>query len=78
MFSRHRWDKEMMNRDEEYNRLHDHCQALGRERDALQRELNKWQGLTRMMSHFDICTSARIECNICAEARQAYVEALSQ
>ncbi len=23
----------MMNRDEEYNRLHDHCQALGRERD---------------------------------------------
>ncbi len=68
----------MMNRDEEYNRLHDHCQALGRERDALQRELNKWQGLTRMMSHFDICTSARIECNICAEARQAYVEALSQ
>ena len=68
----------MMNRDEEYNRLHDHCQALGRERDALQRELNKWQGLTRMMSHFDICTSARIECNICAEARLAYVEALSQ
>ena len=68
----------MMNRDEEYNRLHDHCQALGRERDALQREVDKWQGLTRMMSHFDICTSARIECNICAEARQAYVEALSQ
>ena len=26
----------MMNRDEEYNRLHDHCQALGRERDGLQ------------------------------------------
>jgi hypothetical protein len=25
-----------------------------------------------MMSHFDICTSARIECNICAEARLAY------
>ena len=68
----------MMNRDEEYNRLHDHCQALGRERDALQREVDKWQGLTRMMSHFDICTSARIECNICAEARLAYVEALSQ
>ena len=78
MFSRHRWDKEMMNRDEEYNRLHDHCQAIARERDWLQREVDKWQGLTRMMSHFDICTSARIECNICAEARQAYVEALSQ
>jgi len=29
----------MMNRDEEYNRLHDHCQALGRERDALQRQV---------------------------------------
>jgi hypothetical protein len=74
----HRWAKEMMNRDEEYNRLHDHCQALGRERDGLQREVNKWRGLATMMSHFDICTSARIECNICAEARQAYVEALSQ
>ena len=60
----------MMNRDEEYNRLHDHCQALGRERDALQREVDKWRGLATMMSH--------IECNICAEARQAYVEALSQ
>ncbi len=46
MFSRHRWDKEMMNRDEEYNRLHDHCQALGRERDALQRESDKWRGLS--------------------------------
>ena len=78
MFSRHRWDKEMMNRDEEYNRLHDHCQALGRERDWLQREVDKWRGLATMMSHFDICTSARIECNICAEARQAYVEAFSQ
>jgi predicted RNase H-like nuclease (RuvC/YqgF family) len=41
MFSRHRWAKEMMNRDEEYNRLHDHCQALGRERDGLQREVER-------------------------------------
>ena len=49
-----------------------------RERDRLQIEVTKWQGLARMMSHFDICTSARIECNICAEARQAYLEALSQ
>ena len=31
--------KEMMNPQEEYNRLHDHCQALGRERDALQIEV---------------------------------------
>ncbi len=68
----------MMNRDEEYNRLHDHCQAIARERDWLQRESDKWRGLATMMSHFDICTSARIECNICAEARQAYVEALWQ
>jgi hypothetical protein len=45
---------------------------------ALQREVDKWRGLATMMSHFDICTSARFECNICAEARQAYVEALSQ
>ena len=40
-------------------------------------EVNKWRGLATMMSHFDICTSARITCNICAEARQAYVEALT-
>jgi hypothetical protein len=33
MFSRHRWAKEMINPNEEYNRLHDHCQALARERD---------------------------------------------
>ena len=43
-----------------------------------QLESDKWRGLATMMSHFDICTSARIECNICAEARLAYVEALSQ
>jgi hypothetical protein len=43
-----------------------------------QLESDKWRGLATMMSHFDICTSARIECNICAQAREAYVEALSQ
>ena len=68
----------MRNPDQEYDRLHDHCQALARERDWLQIEVTKWQGLARMMSHFDICTSARIECNICAEARLTYLEALSQ
>ena len=68
----------MRNPTDEYDRLHDHCQALARERDALQRQVDKWQGLTRMMSHFDICTSARIDCNICAQAREAYVKALSE
>ena len=68
----------MRNPNDEYDRLHDHCQALARERDWLLIQLDKWQGLTRMMSHFDICTSARIDCNICAQARLAYVEALSQ
>jgi len=57
---------------------HDQLQDLRKANMALMREINKWKGLTRMMSHFDICTSARIECNICAEARQAYAEALSQ
>ena len=33
----------MMNRDEEYNRLHDHCQALGRERDGLQLQVDDLQ-----------------------------------
>jgi hypothetical protein len=64
--------------DKDYGILHDHMKAIARERDWLQKEVDKWQGLTRMMSHFDICTSARIDCNICAQAREAYVEALSQ
>jgi branched-subunit amino acid aminotransferase/4-amino-4-deoxychorismate lyase len=39
MLGRDRWAKEMINPDEEYDRLHDHCQALARERDALQRQI---------------------------------------
>jgi hypothetical protein len=31
----------MMNPQEECNRLHDHCQALGRERDFLLREVER-------------------------------------
>jgi hypothetical protein len=62
--------------DKDYGILHDHMKAIARERDWLLIQLDKWQGLTRMMSHFDICTSARIDCNICAQAREAYVEAL--
>ena len=84
MLGRHRWAKEMSRYNSNYG-SHDQLQELRvlgmevmRERDRLQIELTKWQGLARMMSHFDICTSARIECNICAEARQAYLEALSQ
>ena len=36
-----------------------------------------WRNIATMMSHFDVCTSARIECNICHEARQAYIVALT-
>ena len=68
----------MNNPDESYNRLHDHMMAIARQRDWLLIEVDKWHGLARMMTHFDICTSARIDCNICAEARKAYVEALAQ
>jgi len=57
---------------------HDQLQDLRKANMALLREIDKWRGLATMMSHFDICTSARINCNICAQARQAYVEALSQ
>ena len=31
----------MKNPDEEYNRLHDHCQAIARERDWLQLEVQR-------------------------------------
>ena len=56
---------------------HDQLQELRKANMVLHREVDKWRGLATMMSHFDICTSARITCNICAEARQAYVEALT-
>ena len=35
----------MRNPDEEYNRLHDHCQALGRERDWLLVQVDKWRNI---------------------------------
>ena len=56
---------------------HDQLQDLRKANMVLHREVDKWRRLATMMSHFDICTSARITCNICAEARQAYVEALT-
>jgi len=56
---------------------HDQLQDLRKANMVLHREVDKWRGLATMMSHFDICTSARITCNICAEARRAYVEALT-
>jgi hypothetical protein len=45
--------------------------------ENIQTEVTKWRNLALMMSHFDICISARIKCNICSEARQAYAKALS-
>ncbi len=41
MFSSHRWAKEMNDPREEYNRLHDHMSAIARERDWLQREVER-------------------------------------
>jgi predicted nuclease with TOPRIM domain len=41
MFSRYRWVKEMNDPREEYNRLHDHMSAIARERDWLQREVER-------------------------------------
>ena len=37
----HRWAKEMNDPREEYNRLHDHMSAIGRERDWLQKEVER-------------------------------------
>ena len=37
--------------------------------------MERWRGIATMMSHFDICTSARINCNHCAIARKTYMEA---
>ena len=31
----------MKNPEDEYNRLHDHCQAIARERDFLRREVER-------------------------------------
>jgi hypothetical protein len=30
---------------QDYHILHDHCQAIGRERDALQKEVEKWRNI---------------------------------
>ena len=38
MLEGNRTDETMNNPQEEYNRLHDHCQAIARERDWLQSE----------------------------------------
>ena len=50
-------------------------EALVRYRNPV--ETVNWRNIATMMSHFDVCTSARIECNICHEARQAYIVALT-
>ena len=57
---------------------HDQLQELRKANMVLHRELDKWRRLAMMMSHFDTCLSARINCNICAEARQEYTEALTE
>jgi hypothetical protein len=67
----------MMSRYNSNYGSHDQLQDLRKANMVLHREVDKWRGLATMMSHFDICTSARVSCNICAEARQAYVEALT-
>jgi hypothetical protein len=41
MLGCNRWAKKMSNPQEEYNRLHDHMSALGRERDWLQKEVER-------------------------------------
>ena len=41
MLGRYRWAKKMIDPREEYNRLHDHMSAIARERDWLQREVER-------------------------------------
>ena len=41
MLGRDRRVKEMINPDESYNRLHDHMTAIARERDWLQKEVER-------------------------------------
>jgi hypothetical protein len=73
MLSRYRRAKEMSRYNSNYG-SHDQLQDLRKAVMAALREVDQLKKLVRMMSHFDICTSARIECNICAEARQAYAK----
>jgi len=41
MLGRDRRVKKMINPDEQYNRLHDHCQAIARERDWANQEIER-------------------------------------
>ena len=57
MLKRYRWVKEMNDPREEYNRLHDHCQALARERDALERQVME------LKVHLEIAENYGLECD---------------
>jgi len=41
MLGRNRWAKKMSNPNEQYDRLHDHCQAIARERDWANQEIER-------------------------------------
>ena len=41
MLGRYRWAKKMSNPNEQYDRLHDHCQAIARERDWYKSEVDR-------------------------------------
>lgn len=57
---------------------HDQLQELRKMNMALSRQVDRWRGVATMMSHFDICISTKYGCNICDQARQAYVDALTE
>ena len=47
--------KEMRNPLEEYDRLHDHCQALGRQRDALERQIIELKAQLEFAENYGQC-----------------------
>jgi hypothetical protein len=51
----HRRAKEMRNPLEEYDRLHDHCQALGRQRDALERQIIELKAQLEFAENYGQC-----------------------
>ena len=54
---------------------HDQLQDLRKANMALMREIDQLKALAQLMIHLDVCTSARINCNRCAEVRLAYDKA---
>jgi hypothetical protein len=70
MFSRHRWAKKM-NRQGMTKQMQQVLDAAASAMD----EMERWQRIATMMSHFMVCNKGGDKCKHCALATQEYMQA---